>query len=175
VKTFEFESRLWHPRKREEVFPFFADAFNLEEITPPWLRFRLVSPTPVRMGVGTQIEYRLKVRGIPIRWRSRITVWDRPYRFVDEQLQGPYRMWVHEHLFSERAGETLCEDRVQYAVLGGSIVNKLFVESDVRDIFAHRSVRLQEIFQKTPVEEYPHIARLQMNAEKNPAAELQGL
>jgi ligand-binding SRPBCC domain-containing protein len=89
MKTFEFESQLWLPQKRHKVFPFFADAFNLEEITPPWLQFRVISPSPIQAQEGTEIDYRLKIHGIPIRWRSRITVWDPPHRFVDEQVVGP--------------------------------------------------------------------------------------
>jgi len=175
MKTFRFDSQLWLPRKREEVFSFFTDACNLEEITPPWLQFRVVSPTPIRMQVGAEIDYRLKIRGIPIRWRSRITAWDPPYRFVDEQVLGPYRLWVHEHRFTENAGHTLCEDHVEYAVLGGAIVNRFFVKRDIRGIFDFRSERLQEIFQKTPSEESLQIARMKLKAVMIAAKNPQGL
>ena len=148
MKIFHFECGLWLPRPRNEVFEFFANALNLEGITPPWLKFRVVTPKPVHMQRGAEIEYRLRIRGIPVRWRSRITAWDPPHRFVDEQIRGPYRVWIHEHRFSEKLRGTLCEDSVQYAPLGGALSNKLLVEHDVRKIFAYRSERLQEFFQE---------------------------
>jgi ligand-binding SRPBCC domain-containing protein len=150
MKIFHFESALWLPRTRPEVFAFFADALNLEKITPPWLEFHVTTPQPIQMREGAEIEYRLKIRGIPIRWRSRITVWDPPRRFVDEQLRGPYRLWVHEHHFTEESGGTSCEDSVQYAPLGGALINKLMVERDVRQIFAYRSGRLKEMYGLPP-------------------------
>ncbi|MGD0962447.1 MAG: SRPBCC family protein [Candidatus Acidiferrales bacterium] len=146
MKTFRFDSTLWLPRPRPEIFEFFSDALNLEKLTPPWLRFHVVTPTPIRMQEGAEIRYRLKIRGVPVRWQSRITLWDPPGRFVDEQLRGPYRLWIHEHRFIEDSGGTSCEDSVQYAPLGGALINKLMVERDVRQIFAYRSQRLQEIY-----------------------------
>ena len=110
------------------------------------LKFHVVTAPPIRMQEGAEIEYRLKIRGIPMRWRSRITVWDPPRRFVDEQLHGPYRLWIHEHRFTEDAGGTSCEDHVEYAPLGGALINKLMVERDVRQIFAYRAERLQEMY-----------------------------
>ncbi len=148
MKIFHFECSLWLPRPRKEVFEFFASALNLEEITPSWLKFRVVTPNPVYMQWGTEIEYRLRIRGIPVRWQSRITVWDPPHRFVDEQIRGPYRVWIHEHRFTEKLRGTLCEDSVQYAPLGCALVNKLLVERDIRKIFAYRSERLQIFFQE---------------------------
>jgi ligand-binding SRPBCC domain-containing protein len=146
MKIFHFQALLWLPRPRNEVFEFFSNASNLEEITPSWLQFQVVTPTPIRIQQGTEIDYRLKIRGIPVRWRSRITVWDPPHRFVDEQVRGPYRIWTHEHRFSENSGGTLCEDSVNYAALGGALINKLFVEREVRHIFAYRCERLQLLF-----------------------------
>jgi ligand-binding SRPBCC domain-containing protein len=146
MKIYSFESKLLVPRIREEVFDFFSNALNLESLTPPWLRFHVVTPTPIEMAAGTEIEYRLKVHGIPMAWRSRITVWEPPQRFVDEQLKGPYRLWIHEHRFVEHSGGTVCEDHLRYAPIGGSIVNRLVVEKDVKRIFAYRSERLLEIF-----------------------------
>jgi ligand-binding SRPBCC domain-containing protein len=98
------------------------------------------------MREGTEIEYRLKIHGIPVRWRSRITVWDPPNRFVDEQLRGPYRLWIHEHRFTEDSCGTSCEDSVEYAPLGRALIKKLLVERDIRQIFAYRTEILQGLY-----------------------------
>ena len=150
MKPFQFHSQLWVPRPRAEVFEFFSSALNLEEITPPWVSFHVISAPPIEMRVGALIDYKLRIHGIPARWQSRITAWDPPSRFVDEQVRGPYSIWIHEHRFTERDGQTLCEDFVQYAPPGGAlfapILNSLLIERDVRKIFAYRSKRLREIF-----------------------------
>ncbi len=134
------------PRPLGEVFPFFADAGNLDVITPPWLRFEILTPRPSALRVGVRIEYRLRLRGLPLRWQSEITAWQPPHRFVDEQRRGPYRTWIHEHTFEEHGGGTLVRDRVQYAVFGGELVERLFVRRDLAKIFAYRQRRLGEIY-----------------------------
>jgi len=146
MKSFRFETSLWLPRPRAEVFEFFADALNLEKITPSWLHFQVITPEPIQIHQGAEIDYKLRIRGFPVRWRSRITAWDPPHRFVDEQVRGPYRVWIHEHRFIDEAGGTLCQDAVQYTPLGGSLIKKLFVERDVGEIFAYRSERLKGFF-----------------------------
>jgi ligand-binding SRPBCC domain-containing protein len=146
MKVRHFASELWLPRPRDEVFAFFSDARNLEAITPPWVNFRMLSPAPAEMRVGTLIDYRLKVRRIPIRWRTKITEWQPPVRFVDEQLRGPYRLWVHEHEFEPRDGGTLVRDRVRYAVPFDFLVHALFVRRDVARIFAYRAENLLRRF-----------------------------
>lgn len=143
---FRFETSVWLLRPRGEVFTFFSDAANLEAITPPWLNFHILTPPPIVMRAGALIDYRLRVHGLPLRWRTRIVVWEPPFRFVDEQLRGPYRRWVHEHTFEERDGGTLCGDRVEYDVPGGRLIERLFVRRDVERIFAHRKERLTEMF-----------------------------
>ena len=145
MKTFVLESELSIGLSPEEVFPFFADAHNLEKITPKFLQFRVLTPRPIEMKVGTLIDYRLKIRGLPIRWQSEITAWEPPYRFVDEQRRGPYRRWRHEHVFEEDRGRTLCRDRVEYATWGGNLVNSLFVRRDVEKIFAYRREVLDQL------------------------------
>jgi ligand-binding SRPBCC domain-containing protein len=140
------QSSLWLPRPREEVFDFFSDAGNLELLTPPWLHFQVLTPRPIDLHAGTVIQYRLKLHGLPLRWDSEISVWEPPYRFVDTQLRGPYRRWVHEHRFVEHAGGTLVTDHVTYDVLGGALVQRLFVAPDLRKIFAYRRERLVERF-----------------------------
>lgn len=143
---FTLEAGLWLPRRREEVFPFFADAFNLETLTPPWLKFEVLTPRPIEMRVGLRIDYRLRLRGLPLRWQSEITAWEPPCRFVDEQRRGPYRAWIHEHTFAERDGGTLAQDVVRYGVIGGRLVNTLFVRRDVERIFRFRQEKLREVF-----------------------------
>jgi len=129
-------------RSREEVFAFFADAHNLERVTPPWLHFRILTPPPIEMRAGLLIDYRLRLRGVPLRWRSEITAWEPPHRFVDEQRSGPYLSWVHEHTFAEAGAGTLVRDRVDYGVPGGATVNRLFVAPDLRKIFTYRQERM---------------------------------
>ncbi len=129
-----------------EVFPFFADARNLEALTPPWLRFEILSPGPVDMRVGALIDYRLRVHGVPLRWRSEITEWDPPHLFVDEQRRGPYRRWRHTHRFAADGDGTRVDDEVDYAVLGGPLVDRLFVRRDLDRIFAFRREALRDRF-----------------------------
>ena len=142
---FTMETRQWFPRPVEHVFPFFADAGNLERITPPWLRFEILPPRPLEIRKGTMIDYRIRLHGLPLRWQSEITVWDPPRRFVDEQRRGPYRVWIHEHEFTERDGGTEVRDFVRYAAPGGWPVDRLIVRRDLRRIFAYRAATLHEI------------------------------
>jgi ligand-binding SRPBCC domain-containing protein len=124
-----------------QVFAFFAEAGNLERITPPWLRFQLLADGPVQMGVGTLIEYRLHVHRMPIRWTSRIEEWEPGRGFVDRQLSGPYRLWHHRHSFAAQDGGTVVSDQVDYALpLGrlGELAHPLFVRRDLERIFAYR-------------------------------------
>jgi hypothetical protein len=148
MKTSIFETEQWLPLPTQDVFDFFADAFNLELLTPPWLQFRVITPAPIALQQGTVIDYRLRLRGIPVRWESQVTVWEPPYRFVDEQLRGPYRRWVHHHTFVESDGGTLARDHVDYAVPGGLLVRKLLVERDLRKIFQYRQQKLREVLLK---------------------------
>lgn len=141
-----FEGELWLPVPREKLFPFFADARNLEVITPPWLNFHILTPGEIPMCVGALIDYTLRIHGLPVRWRTEITGWNPPHSFVDEQRRGPYRFWRHTHTFTDKDGGTHCHDRVEYAVPGGALVNKLFVQRDVKTIFAYRAEALKKHF-----------------------------
>ncbi len=146
MKIHQFSRELWLAQKPSEVFPFFSDAFNLERITPPWLSFRVATPYPIRMKVGTLIDYRIQLRGVPIRWRSEITEWEPGRRFIDEQRRGPYRLWHHEHRFEPRYGGTLCTDVVKYAVWFDFAVHALLVRPDIERIFAFRQTALARLF-----------------------------
>ena len=146
MRTFTLSNELWLPQPPQKVFPFFADAANLERLTPPSLRFQILTPPPIDMAAGALIDYRIRLRGLPMRWQSEITVWEPPHRFVDEQRRGPYRQWVHEHTFTAQDGGTLTKDIVQYAVIGGAIVQRLFVVSELRRIFDYRNAALRDYF-----------------------------
>lgn len=125
----------------EKVFAFFADAANLEAITPSFLRFRVLTPAPITMRRGARIEYALSLFGVPLRWRSRITAWEPGVRFVDEQESGPYALWRHVHEFEARGGSTLVRDVVEYALpFGpvGALAHLLFVERTLGRIFDFR-------------------------------------
>lgn len=125
-----------------EAFDFYGDARNLERITPPWLGFEVTTPGPIEMGVGTLIEYRLRLHRVPVRWRTRIEIWEPPRRFVDVQVKGPYSLWEHTHEFEEDgAGATMIRDRVRYSIpfgLLGEIADRALVRRDLRQIFDYR-------------------------------------
>jgi ligand-binding SRPBCC domain-containing protein len=153
VHTLRREQRL--PRPIDEVFAFFADARNLEAITPPLLRFRVMDSgaDAIEMGPGALIRYRLRVRRVPVGWLTVIREWDPPRRFVDEQLRGPYALWHHTHTFSALPdGEgTLMRDEVRYALpLGvlGELARRLFVGRDVEAIFDYRAKRIVELLEE---------------------------
>lgn len=142
----------------DEVFAFFADAGNLAAITPPDLGFAIVTPRPIAMAAGTIIDYRIRALRLPMRWRTRIDVWEpRPpgggsARFVDAQLRGPYACWWHEHRFTRAGTGTIMEDTVHYAPpLGplGRVANHLIVARELRRIFSHRSRVIRERFPST--------------------------
>jgi ligand-binding SRPBCC domain-containing protein len=147
--TYFLERSLLIPRPREEVFAFFADALNLERITPPFLRFHILTPPPIAMHTGTLIDYELRLYGVKFKWKTRIEGFQPPHFFVDAQLKGPYRQWVHRHTFEEVQGGTLMRDRVEYALsLGplGALAHALMVRRSVEKIFAFRNQTIAGIF-----------------------------
>lgn len=136
-------------RPIRDVFGFFADAGNLDAITPDWLGFSIVTPRPIEMRPGAMIEYRLRWHGLPIGWVTRIEEWTPPVRFVDTQIRGPYRMWHHTHEFESEAGGTRMRDIVRYQLPFGPIgraAHWLSVGRDVGRIFDHRYRRVAELF-----------------------------
>jgi len=140
----------WLPCPREEVFRFFSDPRNLQRITPAFLRFEVVTAGPVEMRTGALIDYRLRLRGVPLRWRTEITLWEPPFRFADIQLRGPYAEWVHTHTFDEEYGGTLVRDAVRYRLWGPGlltrVINQVLVAPDTKRIFEFRHRALEEIF-----------------------------
>ena len=136
------------PGTPPEVFEFYADAANLERITPAWLGFRITSPQPIEMRPGALIEYRLKLHGVPVRWLTRIEIWEPGARFVDVQVKGPYRLWHHTHTFTRHEGGTCVRDEVRYALpLGplGELAHRLLVRRDLERIFDFRRASVSKV------------------------------
>ena len=152
--TLTREQRL--PGTPSDVFRFFSDAGNLEAITPPSLRFSIVTPRPIEMRAGALIEYRLRLRGLPISWLTRIEEWEPGVRFVDMQLRGPYALWHHTHTFEpDGPGATLMRDTVRYALGGGplgAIPHALFVRGELEAIFDYRMGRVPGLLAASPPE-----------------------
>lgn len=139
----------WIPRPLDEVFAFFADAKNLEKLTPSWLGFRILTPGSISIDAGTEIHYRLRLHGLPVEWITRIRRWNPPSCFVDVQWKGPYRLWHHTHRFESKDGGTRMRDTVRYRLpfgLLGSIVRLLVVRRDLERIFDYRAQEIREIF-----------------------------
>lgn len=158
-RGYRLEASQFLPYPRDQVFEFFSDASNLQSLTPAWLYFSVITPPPIHMAAGTLIDYQLRIHGMPLCWQSRISVWEPPLRFADEQTRGPYRRWHHEHLFEAAEGGTRCRDIVDYDVYGGSLINALFVRPDLFKIFAFRRSKLCELFPDTVA------AKLQLNQD----------
>jgi ligand-binding SRPBCC domain-containing protein len=132
----------------EEVFAFFGDPANLEALTPNWLHFRILTPGPIQMGIGTLIQYALRWRGLPLSWTTRIREWGPPHGFVDVQLHGPYRLWEHTHSFQPVAGGTLVRDVVRYALpfgIFGRLAHAVWVRADLNAIFDYRARKVSEL------------------------------
>jgi ligand-binding SRPBCC domain-containing protein len=148
-QTHTFQSEIVINAPRREVFSFFSKAENLEKLTPNWLQFKILTNLPIEIKKGSLIDYRLKFYGIPIKWKTEITLWDPPSRFIDTQLKGPYRTWIHEHRFIDMNDCTKMIDSVTYQAPGGlfsSIIVKLFVKNSVNKIFDFRSRIIKQTF-----------------------------
>lgn len=147
IRTLCYETRF--RQEREELFPFFADAANLERITPAHLRFRILSPGPLEMRQGLRIDYRLRLHGLPVRWRTLISAWEPPHQFQDTQERGPWAVWEHTHHFEPLpGGGTLMRDELRVEPPFGPLGDLVWplLRRQVDGIFAHRNRVLTEFF-----------------------------
>lgn len=147
MRTLERESVIKAPI--EKVFDFFSKAENLNIITPPQLKFDIITPMPITIKEGTIIDYKIKISGLSFKWRTKITDWEPPNRFIDIQTKGPYKMWVHEHTFTADGNNTVMKDKVNYISKGWflePLIQRFFVRKRVEDIFDYRQKKLSAIF-----------------------------
>ncbi len=159
MKTWTLEREQWVPLGLGETFAFFADAANLERLTPGFLGFRFVTPLPIAMRAGTLIEYRLRLFSVPLSWLTRIEAWEPGARFVDRQLRGPYARWVHTHSFERSGAGTLVRDHVEYALPLDPLsrpVHALFVRPTLERIFDFRRAEIARALGAAPGAEAPH-------------------
>lgn len=146
---YHFETETLIPAPRDAVFSFFSEAENLARITPPSLHFRILSPLPIEMRAGAIIDYVIRLHGFPMKWRTLISQWNPPFDFVDEQLKGPYKKWIHHHQFTETAdGQTRMKDSVRYAIPFApfGLLAHPFVRREITTIFDFRGQTIKEIF-----------------------------
>ena len=152
MKIYFLERKQIIPRSRSETFAFFSDAFNLERITPPFLRFRIVTPAPIKMEAGAVIDYRLALFGAPVYWRTVIESWTPEESFVDSQTKGPYALWRHTHSFEEKGPlQTLMRDLVEYGIPYGAlgrIAHALFIERWLKKIFDYRAAMIARLMEE---------------------------
>jgi len=152
VTRLKYETLLQAPL--DATFAFFSDAANLERLTPGWVRFSIVTPLPIVMRAGLEIDYRIRLRGLRLSWTSRIDVWEPGHRFVDRQITGPYLWWRHEHRFEPAGGATRVIDEVEYLPRAAWLTARV-VRRDVERIFRHRHDALQQIFNRPSSAEAP--------------------
>jgi ligand-binding SRPBCC domain-containing protein len=137
------------PAPRAQVFEFFSAAHNLERLTPPFVKFRILTPLPIEMKRGQFIEYEIALGGVPMRWLTEIELWQPNERFVDVQLRGPYRHWHHLHEFRDVSGGTEMHDVVDYELpLGplGALAHSLLVKQLLDRIFTYRFEAIRAAF-----------------------------
>lgn len=152
MRTAVLEREQFIPAPIDAVFAPFADAANLQAITPPWLHFRIVSNLPITMRTGSRIVYWIRLHGVPVRWRTRIVAWEPPHHFVDVQTSGPFALWCHRHTFEEVPGGTMARDRVEYRIgFGpfGQLAHRLLVGRDLDRIFAFRQEAILNLVEST--------------------------
>ena len=147
MKNHILKARMELPLELNDVFPFFCDTSNLERITPPELHFQITTPQPIKITLGTVVGYRLQLYALAFRWRSEITVWRPPHEFVDEQIQGPYELWIHRHEFYEENGATIIQDTVRYQLPLwplGEVIYPL-IRLQLRRIFKYRQQAIRDV------------------------------
>lgn len=135
----------------QEVFAFFEKPENLEVITPPWMKFKIETPPPLIMKVGAEFDYRIDLMKIPLRWKTIITEYDPPYKFIDMQKKGPYKTWIHTHTFETIGKQTKITDNVDYDLYGwflGDFINKIYVGKNLKAIFDFRETIIDKHFNK---------------------------
>ncbi|MCS7168181.1 MAG: SRPBCC family protein [Gemmatales bacterium] len=148
MRIYKFEMEQWVARSTEEVFAFFSDPFNLDRITPPWLRFQ-TTEAPKQVYRNCLLVHQLRIHGVPVTWVSQIVEWDPPRRFIDVQVIGPYQLWHHVHEFVPEGGGTRIRDVVCYALPFGWLgrwAHFLFVRRDLEQIFAYRRQQIERYF-----------------------------
>ena len=149
IKEYNYTQEIFIPRPLNKVFEFFSKAENLEKLTPPRLKFNILTPAPIKMKQGLFIDYQIRLLGLPFKWKTEITVWKPPYRFQDVQLKGPYRKWQHTHSFREVEGGTQMTDEVLYQIpfsLISPLMNALFIKKQLTPIFSYRKEQMDTIF-----------------------------
>jgi ligand-binding SRPBCC domain-containing protein len=153
-KTFKLGAELWVSLSLRETFAFFEDPGNLAKITPPWLNFQMVSPEKVEMRAGAEIDYVIRWLGMPLRWRTLIREYQPPVFFSDEQIRGPYRLWLHQHTLQSEDGGTRVSDLVRYSLPLDpfSRVAHPLVRKQLLQIFGFRQSRIGGLL-KVPTRE----------------------
>jgi ligand-binding SRPBCC domain-containing protein len=125
----------------EKVFSFFERPENLSLITPNWLKFEILTPEPLTMKSGAIFDYKIKIFIFPSSWKTLITDYNPPYKFVDVQAKGPYKKWIHTHTFEETKEGTIVRDNVDYDIYGGklgALINEIYIKHSLRSIFNYR-------------------------------------
>lgn len=151
MKIYKIKTEQFIKRSLAEVFDFFSRPENLSEITPPEINFRILTPLPLEMKQGTVIDYTIKLFKIPVHWRTLITTYEPPHRFVDEQIKGPYTLWHHTHIFKEVSGGVEIHDSVSYSIpfgFLGRLLHAVWIKRDLEQIFEHRKNVIDHIFAK---------------------------
>lgn len=149
MKKYIYKHVMIVPKSVEKTFEFFSHPENLGKVTPPYLQFTFLTSLPIEMRKGVIIDYRLTIHKIRVHWRTEITVWDPPQRFIDIQIKGPYKLWEHEHLFESVNAGTQMTDLVEYAVPGGilaPVIHYFFVRREIETIFRYRELTFARIF-----------------------------
>ncbi len=145
MKYHKFTTQTIIEKPLETVFSYFSDAANLQDLTPPWLHFKIITKLPIDMKKDALIDYQLKLYGIPFHWQTKILGWSPPDHFVDIQLKGPYKEWIHIHRFEKQGKNTIMNDQVYYSLPFGWLsipARYLLVRKNIEKIFDYRRKQL---------------------------------